>query len=389
MSDLPRFEDDSSLIAWLETRPPEDRAIIAHRAAMRVVPIWLTALNTSPLRESNYTALTILRPNLVTGVGCSYPEDDFAAALTAAQTFSAGLTADQSENVPSIVLRAFEALETTRTTHTIRTHLTAGSAARTVYNARNTLAYLFTGRPDARSDFHASVRGDADLLSNGSDLSKAPLWITTNPLAPEWEGSKSTLRETPGGDFWIDWYQRALDGLPQNWPLLRDVALIDNALWEEGGEGLDREIRHRVERHQLLDEVRRLKAHLADAGGASAALPHRGHNHPPELVETYRIEVAGEVEKIVERLDEAERELQEERPSPSALRKIGQGLKSGAMAVIGYCAKLGDLAAQAVAKEIGSSIGKWAGPGLVGYVVANSDAFQKLGEQMMKFADKL
>lgn len=75
----------------------------------------------------------------------------------------------------------------------------------------------------------------------------------SNPLADEWDRSIAVLQETPGGSFWIDWYQRALDGRPQNWPLLRDVALIDNALWEQGGEALDRKIASLVEEHRSAD----------------------------------------------------------------------------------------------------------------------------------------
>lgn len=35
--------------------------------------------------------------------------------------------------------------------------------------------------------------------------------------------------------FWVEWYRRVLEGHPPNWPLLRDVALIDDAVWQVGG----------------------------------------------------------------------------------------------------------------------------------------------------------
>ncbi|AUH34042.1 hypothetical protein CUV01_12130 [Paracoccus tegillarcae] len=79
------------------------------------------------------------------------------------------------------------------------------------------------------------------------------MWQQENPLAQIWQTAQPVLRESPGGAFWIDWYQRTLDGRPQNWPLLRDVALIDNALWDEGGEALDREIKRLVATHRSGD----------------------------------------------------------------------------------------------------------------------------------------
>ena len=98
-----------------------------------------------------------------------------------------------------------------------------------------------------------AIQADAYVLAEDKDPSKLPLWPDYNPLSSDWEESQSILRNTPGGEFWIDWYQRALDGQPQNWPLLHDVALIDDALWEQGGEALDQAIgmiltRHNIER---------------------------------------------------------------------------------------------------------------------------------------------
>ncbi len=41
MERLPRIDSEASLKDWLEGRPPRDAAIIAHRAAMRVLPVWV------------------------------------------------------------------------------------------------------------------------------------------------------------------------------------------------------------------------------------------------------------------------------------------------------------------------------------------------------------
>lgn len=51
--------------------------------------------------------------------------------------------------------------------------------------------------------------------------------------------------------FWAQWYQQVIDDRPPNWPLLRDVALIDEAVWQAGGEVLDRAIDAVLQDHAL------------------------------------------------------------------------------------------------------------------------------------------
>ena len=62
----------------------------------------------------------------------------------------------------------------------------------------------------------------------------------------------------------------------------------------------------------------------------------------------------------VEALDEAIEELQETKPDPSRLQRIGQTLLSAALVFGKYCVGLGDVALKKAAEELGSTGTKWA-----------------------------
>lgn len=205
-------------------------------------------------------------------------------------------------------------------------------------------------------------------------------------MASLWRESQPLLRATPGGKFWIDWYQRALDGGSQNWPLLRDVALIDIAVRREGGAALDREIARISERHRLLEDVRRLKAGLAEARFAAAAIAHRGHNQPPELLSDFGPEIAVAVAVISDQLDQAERELQKRQLSPARLNRIGLAIRGAVASVLACCAGLSDEMLKGATKEFGAVVGKWAGLGVVAYVVAQNQTFRELADALIRFA---
>lgn len=58
--------DRQTLRAWLKTRSrEEDSVVMGHRSALRVFPIYASAMGTTQAREGNLTALTILRGLLI------------------------------------------------------------------------------------------------------------------------------------------------------------------------------------------------------------------------------------------------------------------------------------------------------------------------------------
>jgi len=63
-----------------------------------------------------------------------------------------------------------------------------------------------------------------------------------NWLHRNWHKARETLSAHPGHDFWIHWYEAALDGRPltgdweSHWQLLTDIATISPEDWKESAE---------------------------------------------------------------------------------------------------------------------------------------------------------
>lgn len=205
MTELPQITDHDSLEAWLKTRPRADAEIIAWRAAMRVMPLWIAAMRSDLAQRRDLTAFPIARLNLTSRAARKYPALEAAAAYAAA----------------------------------------ADDAADAMWNA---------------------VQADAHALITDADPLDAALWPDSNPLADDWARAQIILREdTPGGAFWIDWYQAALDGRPPNLPLMKAVAEIPDALWDAANTRKNPESSAALDR--AISDLRRDHAIAATANG--------------------------------------------------------------------------------------------------------------------------
>ncbi|MBK4215257.1 hypothetical protein JJJ17_04885 [Paracoccus caeni] len=389
MSDLPRINDRDSLEAWLRTRPQGDAFEIVHRAALRLMPLSIAAMSGPWAQERHVTATPILRLNLILGVAKAYPTPEIREATELAVR-SAHNVESAAEGVGfsterGLAYRAYISINTAvGAAHAIRAadiHLTGYLVDGALLVINNALATLARRNVSAQGYWN-SIAMDVHAFVVGRDVNTVPLWADVSPLAEQWQASIPVLRSTPAGDFWRDWYQAALDGRPQDWALLRDIALIPDDLWNEGGNRLDREIRNTLERHRLLAQVRDLKAQLQASDTEAIPLAYRGHNNPPELVN----EPVHEIDRLVDVLDEAEQALQKSKPSRSLLRHIAQSVATTVTAIAAYCATLGDEVLKATAKEIGSSAGKWMVRAGVAYFVVNQSAFMELVEALKQLA---
>ncbi|MDO5704567.1 MAG: hypothetical protein Q4G49_05755 [Paracoccus sp. (in: a-proteobacteria)] len=388
MIDPARQSDEKLLQAWRDTRPRGDVTTLTHRAAMRVLPVWCADMGGDRL------ALPIVRWNLALGASRSGADgsieaaDAAYAALAATRSGFAVFDAAYANPVRGAYAALIEDDDGTAHNHRIAVaeandldsrsaHAAVSAAEDAAYRASDTLERAFS-----------AVRTDTQIRDAGGDLFTAPLWPGENPLAAKWDAARPILQGIPGGAFWIDWYQRALDGSPQNWPLLRDVALIDEDIWIMGGAALDHAIAMHVERYRLRDEVARLRRELLAAQDGIANPQTRSHNNPPELVDT-QPEIVRQVTVILANLAEAEEELEKPQPSPPVLARIGNAIWAAVKAVTRYCAGLADVAAKESAKTVGGTGTKLLLGGGAAYLVGQSEAVGKLAEALIQFAGKL
>lgn len=188
-------------------------------------------------------------------------------------------------------------------------------------------------------------------------------------------------------NFWIDWYEKCLAGAPQDWEgLLTDIALIPSEDWGKGPEHVAELIAQLQRKYELKEQVRSVKEELAASVSAEATAAQRGHNNPPELIET---ELRRELVVVWERLDKAEKELEKPEPSPSKLASIATFLIETAGRILSYCGGKLDKAVDEAVRELGRAAGKWAIPLGAGLWATQAESVQALGRAMLEYARTL
>ena len=81
--------------------------------------------------------------------------------------------------------------------------------------------------------------------------------------------------------------------------------------------------------------------------------------------------------------------MEKDQPDPSALKRLGDALKTGAWKVLKYLGEKADLAVDGVVKEGAKSSSKWLIRALgVGYI-AQLEAIQSAGSALLEFAQRL
>ncbi len=378
------IKDRESLQAWLEALPQGTEAereearrwavAIAHRAAMRVLPVFWGWSLSAPARKREVTALPILRSSLVSGV---------AAIRLTSEINSANAFAARAIHVPKNALalrraQAYQASNAVEATSMAADVAAAFDTATYVANAVGAVGFSTTN--SARR--FKMVRADCSALSQNEALDLMPLWQDENRLTQLWaDTSPQILAQGEGWRFWVDWYDNALHGRPQDDDLLTKIALIASEDWDKGADHVNALIRRIIEQHRLANEARALKEEVAQLKRQLDAIEQRSHNNPPELVD-YTIATREQVTIIWAVLDKAEQELEKPDPDPGTLARVGQLLIDTAKAIASYCASLGHLAMTSAVKTAAAAT--------TGIIIASqSERLQAFGQALLQFARSL
>jgi len=227
MVEIADIKDEDSLKAWLNGQPRATSVQVAYRSAMRVLPIWWQWTYRESARERDLTTLPVLRCCLIAGVAGTMPTQAIATAATTAALATANVGAGAARTAANVVVIAVTAITN------VAANVAAHGAATAATAAANAAAAAAHWR---------SVRADCALVLDGRDVLAAPLWQgETNPLDATWRTVKQSAT-APEWRFWLEWYQAALDGTPQDWKLLERIALIDNQVWNAGPEAVAEKI---------------------------------------------------------------------------------------------------------------------------------------------------
>ena len=115
--------------------------------------------------------------------------------------------------------------------------------------------------------------------------------------------------EEPIWSFWQRWYEGMLKGDPLPWELQRQVALIDNAIWDAGPEAVAEEIARIEARFEVLRRIEELEA---ERDALKANRFGVGGNQPPEPIEDP--ELAKQVTIIWDATNTVKKEAEKDQP---------------------------------------------------------------------------
>jgi hypothetical protein len=247
------IKDAESLQAWLESLPQETEdqretarrcaVTIAHRAAMRSLPYFWQATwkNVSPLRleppgpnDRSIALGQTIRCMLVSCVNTDaafartaisetkateYPQLPIVGAALASVAADIRIAAVYAKVAASLPLRF---LMPSKTLNESDVH--SAQAATDFYT-------LFF---NAASEDALALEQD---VSVGKSLWPADATVLQDQFFPFWLRFKNDLlSDNEGWRFWVEMYENALHGRPQDYDLLTKIALIDSADWDKGAD---------------------------------------------------------------------------------------------------------------------------------------------------------
>jgi GTPase SAR1 family protein len=221
--------------------PSKATAIIASRAAMRVLPMLAHRGRDAGVfaywkeGERDRYALAIIRCYQASAFVNSLTKADRAAyagplalAASAAHAASADARtpADAAAAAPTARAAAYAAARAAART----ARADADAAARTARAAAYAAARESATARATRAALAAAISRDVAQLRS-ADLLASPLWGEETPpeVASLWLRLQRDLRSLEAGfEVWIDWYQDRLDGKPFDWEIERQWATLSN-----------------------------------------------------------------------------------------------------------------------------------------------------------------
>jgi hypothetical protein len=295
------IKDRESLEVWLRGRSREDAICIAHRAAMRVAPLYWYWFRLGEDRAQNgdLTPLNTLWPLLTSGAARDHtsPEVEVVAAARRFATVATATAATAFRSVTAATA-AYAAADATSAAAAIDAATAARAAADTVTAARAATAATANA---AATAFWRGVRLDCAALEAGRDPFGLPLWdgLAPEPIPVAWARTRGEWAKAGGPvwAFWTQFYENALAGHAQDWPLLRDIALIPAEDWQGGPERV----------HPVIERMLKQRKRTAISAGAMPSLPQIQtavkQNLPVLLVQFDALEalIALEVERLQSR----------------------------------------------------------------------------------------
>ncbi|MEL6523597.1 MAG: hypothetical protein AAFQ66_21660 [Pseudomonadota bacterium] len=227
MVEIADINDIDSFRDWLKDTGAsnEVRIWLVYRNAIRVLPIYW---NHTRSPHNNLKASPVLRSCLTVAAVIRFPHD---AELQEVAERVASVADGGAVAAANAYADASDAAETAYAAYTA-----AVAAAFATATASNDFYYKAA---DSAAAHWGALKSDCRTVLEDHWLRqpKAVWNVVENPFAEEWQSIRVQLSVDENAprlnvwSFWIDWYQRALDGTEDRWDMLRDIALIPDDIW--------------------------------------------------------------------------------------------------------------------------------------------------------------
>jgi hypothetical protein len=288
------WSDSDAAEAWLRTQPREVCVALAARAALRVLPLAIHALN----RRSSDRRSRLLLPAFRAAAAAwsagvrSWPREvvtcaavasniaiNAAADLAAESRADADAATHAGVDAAAAAADASEAAAAVLDATTNPLHAAARATARAADEAADAAAYV-SGAAAAHAAFTADIRA---ILPRGNALALllAPLWPSE---PPDWADAAwsnlcdHVLAADEGWEVWTTWYEARLKGGPVDVDL-ETKRVIGPKRWKEGPKAVNAEIAAIIADH-LVNKPAGETLEVHPATGRIAAAPAVVDNRP-------------------------------------------------------------------------------------------------------------
>lgn len=240
MTDVLEIDDRESFEIWLDGLPNrKDREVeewasqICHRAAMRVLPVfWKWRLNNPKIRK-NHRLLDALRISLLATLYASKPTSAIAKLVGRGYLVNYLGTNFSNGGEVGNALAANDAAFAA-----VRAYGSTAAAGYALYKSEVAFGNFLD--PDfivTKKTFWEFIREDCQALLKGGSIISTPLFNENEVFRAAWTKEKEFfLSFGEHWGFWVDWYDRCINGIPHDVTLIKDVALIHDHDWEKSAE---------------------------------------------------------------------------------------------------------------------------------------------------------
>ena len=350
--------------AWLATADPDAARAVAARAAVRFVtsPRGLDGID-----EQDTIALATLRCALTACVASIVPGDKVVrdAATEAAAKYDkiVGYIRSGTSNE-----RSYSAGRT----GVLVSFAACAACARDDHAEYALRAMYYEPRSTNAVSYAATDQDLFDVEEGSAELFKSSLWqgfeddlLTGHMISGEyWSDAPKNWA------FWEGWYGGMLEGKPLPWDLQRDVALIEDEVWEAGAEAVSEKIAEIEARHRLSTTLQDAQTEIVRSYAQRSGI---GGNNPPEAIDDLP-PIPKALEVVWEPLADLKDQVGEETPDASVIKSAIQKLTG----LIAACGSWTGGKLDAAATEFAKSVGKWGGPAFIAWLTTHVPALERV-----------